>query len=147
VLASACQRAVGADNLPFVFQYCPSEIAGICSRAAVSNNLDVIGSYCPQQARPLAMQYCAGKDFSTAMKDPVWGNFCGRSMRLLGMANRPANTATAMPGSAVPIPVSAAPMGQTEQSMRDAASQAATQGVADGVRQGVNSLFKGLFGQ
>ena len=49
--------------------------AAQCPKAAQSESLAFLGSYCPAEAKPLAQQHCAGRDYTSKMGGK-YGQFC-----------------------------------------------------------------------
>jgi hypothetical protein len=49
--------------------------AAQCPKAAQSESLAFLGSYCPVEAKPLAQQHCAGRDYTSKMGGK-YGQFC-----------------------------------------------------------------------
>jgi hypothetical protein len=49
--------------------------AAECPKAAQSESLAFLGSYCPVEAKPLAQQHCAGRDYTSKMGGK-YARFC-----------------------------------------------------------------------
>jgi hypothetical protein len=90
-----------------------------CPRAAQSENLVFLGHFCPAEAKPIAVAHCAGRSYTSKVKDK-YTEFCGLVLVKSDPEDEPAQK-------------------------KDAKAQI-TESVTQGVTQGVNKL-KGLFGR
>ena len=126
--------------------------AKLCPGAAQKESLEFLGRYCPVEAKPVAQQHCAGRDFTALSasggKGDKYSAFCyaylsnsqletadtessprraaARAKAGEAPAAKPADTATAQPAEA------------PKSNPADA--------VSEGVTQGINKL-RGLFGR
>jgi hypothetical protein len=103
--------------------------ADLCPGAAAKESLAFLGRYCLAEAKPLAEQHCAGRDFTAVRagggkKGDKYDDFC---MAYLSNASLAASSRPAAPASTSQAPNPA-----------DALSE--------GVNQGINKL-RGLFGR
>jgi hypothetical protein len=92
-----------------------------CPRAAQTENLTFLGHFCPAEAKPIAVAHCAGRGYTSKVKDK-YTEFCGLVVAKSDLEDedKPAQK-------------------------KDAKAQI-TDSVTQGVTQGVNKL-KGLFGR
>jgi hypothetical protein len=95
--------------------------AKLCPRAAEKQSLAFLGHYCPVEAKPLAQQHCAGRDYTSAQTGR-FGEFCRAYLANADFEERSAKQSSS---PAVPAPV---------------------QAVGKGINEGLNKL-KGLFGR
>ncbi|HEY3074503.1 MAG TPA: DUF3617 family protein [Burkholderiales bacterium] len=95
--------------------------ASFCPRAAQTENLAFLGRFCPVEAKPIAVAHCAGRGYTSKVKDK-YTEFCGLVVAKSDLEDedKPAQK-------------------------KDAKAQI-TESVTQGVTQGVNKL-KGLFGR
>lgn len=93
-------------------------IAAQCPQAEKSENLAYLGKFCPAQAKTIAQAHCAGRSYTSQVKDK-YSNFCS-SYLANASVEQPIT-----PASAVADPKAA---------------------IQQGVSQGINKL-KGLFGR
>jgi hypothetical protein len=60
-------------------EMCGVTIASIkaaqCPRAAQNQSLEFLGAYCPVEAKPLAQEHCAGRDYTSKLGGK-YGSFC-----------------------------------------------------------------------
>jgi hypothetical protein len=119
--------------------------ASLCPRAAQSESLVFLGRYCPVEAKPVAQQHCAGRDF-TAMRanrgaGDKYSAFCyaylsNSQLETVETESAPSRAAA---GRSKPADAAAAkPADAPTASPKDA--------VSEGVTQGINKL-RGLFGR
>jgi hypothetical protein len=137
--AEYCKRYRTEDGFlrakgdPKAAEYCGTSAeqvkADLCPQAAKKESLPFLGRYCLAEAKPIAEQHCAGRDF-TAMrmgegkKGDKYDDFC---MAYLSQAS-----------------LAAAPR-RGEDAPSEAASKPAD-AVTEGINQGINKL-RGLFGR
>jgi hypothetical protein len=104
--------------------------AAHCPQAAKSENLDYLARFCPVEAKPVAQQHCAGREYTSRIRDKYTG-FCTTYFASHSLEDedkprqRAAGTSTASQPAEKKDPKAA---------------------ISDGVTQGVNKL-KGLFGR
>jgi hypothetical protein len=129
-----------------VSQMCGVSAASIkaaqCPRAAQGGSLAFLGAYCPAEAKPLAQEHCAGRDYTSKLG----GKYAAFCMNYLAHADfekgerEPATEAGASPS-------------RSKAAAPSSASQPATPpppSGADQVKQGINQgmdKLKGLFGR
>jgi hypothetical protein len=128
-----------------VSQMCGVSAASIkaaqCPRAAQGGSLAFLGAYCPAEAKPLAQEHCAGRDYTSKLG----GKYAAFCMNYLAHADfekgerQPATEAGASPS-------------RSKAAAPSSASQPATPppSGADQVKQGINQgmdKLKGLFGR
>ena len=104
--------------------------AAQCPRAAKSGSLEFLGRYCPEEAKPIAQEHCAGRDYTSKLGGK-YAKFC-ESYLAHADFERSDRARAATPAT----PDSPAP---------NAGEQAADQ-VKEGINQGINKL-RGLFGR
>jgi len=104
--------------------------AAQCPRAATSESLGFLGAYCPEEAKPIAQQHCAGRDYTSKMGGK-YARFCESYL-----ANADFERSDRARAATPVTPASPAP---------NAGEQAADQ-VKEGINQGINKL-RGLFGR
>lgn len=101
----------------------------LCPSASKSENLAFLGRYCLAEAKPIAEQHCAGRDYTSA-QNAKYADFCvaylsQASLERSGSSSSSRSSSSSSSSSAQPNPA-------------DAAGEA--------VNQGINKL-KGLFGR
>lgn len=96
--------------------------AKLCPRAAEKQSLAFLGHYCPVEAKPLAQEHCAGRDYTSAQTGK-FGEFCRAYLANADFED--ASRSQARPSTDIPAPVEA---------------------VGKGINKGFNKL-KGLFGR
>jgi uncharacterized protein DUF3617 len=107
--------------------------ASLCPRAAEKESLEFLGRYCPVEAKPLAQQHCAGRDF-TAMRASRGAGDKYSAFCYAYLSNAPLETAESESAPPRAAATKATP------------ADAVTEGVTQGVTQGINKL-RGLFGR
>jgi hypothetical protein len=129
--------------------------ASLCPGAAQRESLDFLGRYCPVEAKPVAQQHCAGRDF-TALRasrgagGDKYSGFCYAylSNSQLETADtessprRAARAKAAEASAAKPADTAAAKPAEAPKSNPANPADA----VSEGVSQGINKL-RGLFGR
>jgi hypothetical protein len=130
-------KASGRENAA---QMCGVSVAAIkaaqCPKAAQGGSLAFLGAYCPAEAKPIAMEHCGGRDYTSKMG----GKYSAFCTNYLANADfeRP-------PGAAPARPAAAKSAAGTTQEAQDQ-----PQSAQDQVKQGVSKGFdkiKGLFGR
>lgn len=76
ILAQACARAEGADNLDFVGDFCPGLAPKHCADADPNRHGRFLAQHCAERARSIAAQQCEGRGY-TAMQSSPYRTFCG----------------------------------------------------------------------
>jgi hypothetical protein len=97
--------------------------AAQCPRAAQGGSLAFLGAYCPNEAKPIAQEHCAGRDYTSKLGGK-YATFCQSYL-----ANADFEKPGAQPASQPP-----------------SATQQATDQVKQGVSKGIDKL-RGLFGR
>jgi hypothetical protein len=97
--------------------------ASFCPQAAQTEDLVFLGSFCPVEAKPLALQHCAGRSYTSKKKDK-YTSFCTSYLAKHGDLEEASDDK---------------PTAQTPTAK-------AKEAVTEGVTQGINKL-KGLFGK
>ena len=121
-------KANGRENAA---QMCGVSAASIkAAQCPKTQNLAFLGAYCPVEAKPIAMEHCAGRDYTSKMGGK-YAAFC---------QNYLANADFERPRGA-PAPAAAG----TVPSESQAQGQKSADAVKEGVSQGINKL-RGLFG-
>jgi hypothetical protein len=117
--------------------------AAQCPRAAQGGSLAFLGAYCPVEAKPLAQEHCAGRDYTSKMGGK-YATFCAGYLANADFEKTGRKPAAAS-GQAQPKPA-------PTQAQQPAPAPAPTQGeqtadqVKEGISQGLDKL-KGLFGR
>jgi hypothetical protein len=155
---------VKAKADPNAAQMCGVSVDGVkaslCPGAAQKESLEFLGRYCPVQAKPLAQQHCAGRDFTALRasggKGDKYSAFCyaylsnaqletaeseSAPRRAAAVRAKAGEAAAEKPGDA---PKNAADAPKT--SPADAPKTSPADAVSEGVTQGINKL-RGLFGR
>ena len=109
--------------------------AAQCPKAAKSGNLAFLGLYCPVEAKPIAQEHCAGRDYTSKMSGK-YAQFCEAYL-----ANADFERSDQQRGGSR-ARSSSAPAAEPERSQGE---QAAEQ-VKEGINQGINKL-RGIFGR
>lgn len=104
-----------------------------------TQNLAFLGAYCPVQAKPIAMEHCGGRDYTSKMGGK-YGAFCTNYLANADF-ERPPGAAPAQPAAAKSATGTA---GATQEA--PAQPQSAQDQVKQGVSKGLDKL-KGLFGR
>lgn len=141
-VAEFCKRLQTADGFmktqgrESVAQSCGVSIASIkaanCPKALQAGQLAFLGGYCPVEARPLAMEHCGGRDY-TSRSGGKYARFCENYLANADFERPPgARSSSSSPGSSATSSKQAQPS-QTDQ-------------VKDSVSKGVDKL-RGLFGR
>lgn len=102
-----------------------------------TQNLAFLGAYCPVQAKPIAMEHCTGRDY-TSRNGGKYNVFCSNYLANADF-ERPPGAPPARAGSA---PAASGTVPAPEQSQGAKSADA----VKEGVSQGINKL-RGLFGK
>ena len=97
--------------------------ASFCPQAAQTEDLAFLGSFCPVEAKPVALQHCAGRSYTSKKKDK-YTSFCTSYLAKHGDLEESSDDKPAT------------------QTPKEKAKEAVTEGVT----QGINKL-KGLFGR
>jgi hypothetical protein len=97
--------------------------ASLCPKAAQSESLNFLGQYCPAEAKPIAQAHCAGRGYTSQVKDK-YTNFCQNYLANADFAER-----ESLSGAG----------GSVQKQATDAAT-------GEAINQGINKL-KGLFGR
>jgi hypothetical protein len=93
--------------------------------------LAFLGAYCPVEAKPIAMEHCTGRDY-TSRSGGKYAAFCDNYLANKDFERPPGAPARTASGDA--------PEGEKTQAQKSADA------VKEGVNQGVNKL-RGLFGR
>lgn len=117
--------------------------AAQCPRAAQGGSLAFLGAYCPVEAKPLAQEHCAGRDYTSKMGGP-YATFCASYLANADFEKRGQPAAPAAAGEAQ----QPEPAPDQAQQPKPAPSQGeqAADAVKEGISQGLGKL-KGLFGR
>jgi hypothetical protein len=113
--------------------------AAQCPKAAQSGSLAFIGAYCPVEAKPIAMEHCGGRDYTSKL-GCKYAAFC---------SNYLANEDFERPPGAVARPAaakSASGTAGTTTQQAPAQPQSTEDQVKQGVSKGLDKL-KGFFGR
>lgn len=121
-----------------------AKMCGVSSKAIKTaqcpktQNLAFLGAYCPVQAKPIAMEHCTGRDY-TSRNGGKYNVFC---------SNYLANEDFERPPGAAPARARSAPAASGTVPAPDNKTQGEKSAdvVKEGVSQGINKL-KGLFGR
>ena len=143
-LAEFCKRFQGAEGFMRASQreqaakMCGVTIESIkatqCPRVAKTQSpLSFLGGYCPVEAKPIAMEHCAGRDYTSKMGGK-YAAFC---------ENYLANADFERPPGAAPARAASGTVPSESQGQSQA--QKSADAVKEGVSQGINKL-RGLFG-
>jgi hypothetical protein len=128
--------------------------ASLCPGAAQRESLEFLGRYCPVEAKPLALQHCAGRDFTALRASRGAGDkysaFCyaylsNSQLETADTESSPRRAARAKAGevpAAKPADTAAAKPAEAPKSNPANPADA----VSEGVTQGINKL-RGLFGR
>ena len=144
-VAEFCKRFQGADAFMRTRQreqaakMCGVSIESIkTAQCPKTQNLAFLGGYCPVQAKPIAMEHCTGRDY-TSRNGGKYNVFC---------TNYLANADFERPPGAAPARAGSAPAATGTVPAPDNKTQGekSADAVKDGVSQGINKL-KGLFGR
>jgi len=127
---------VGARSREEMAKTCGVTTASIkatqCPRVAKNQSpLAFLGAYCPVEAKPIAMEHCTGRDY-TSRSGGKYAAFCDNYLANKDFERPPGAPARTGSGTA--------PEGDKTPAQKSADA------VKDGVNQGVNKL-KGLFGR
>jgi hypothetical protein len=111
--------------------------AAQCPRVGKTQSpLSFLGAYCPAEAKPLAMEHCTGRDY-TSRSGGKYATFCDNYLANKDFERPPGAPARAASGTA---PAASGTVPEQTQGQKSADA------VKEGVSQGVNKL-KGLFGR
>jgi hypothetical protein len=123
-----------------VSQMCDVSVASIkaaqCPRAAQGGSLAFLGAYCPVEAKPLAKEHCAGRDYTSKMGGK-YAAFCMNYLANADFENGDREPATGE-GASPSRPKGAAPAAASQPPTPPSGSEQ--------MQQGINKL-KGLFGR
>jgi hypothetical protein len=150
-IAEYCKRFQSAEGFMKVrtkeetAKTCGVNIASIkatqCPRVAKSQSpLSFLGAYCPVEAKPIAMEHCTGRDY-TSRSGGKYAAFCDNYLANADFERPPGAPARAASGT-VPGSSGSEPASSGNQSQ----GQKSADAVKEGVSQGINKL-KGLFGR
>ena len=119
--------------------------ASLCPGAAQKESLEFLGRYCPVEAKPVAQQHCAGRDFTALRASRGAGDkysaFC---YAYLSNAQLETAESESAPRRAAAVRAKAAEAPTAKPA--DAAKTNPADAVSEGVTQGINKL-RGLFGR
>lgn len=116
-----------------------SIIAAQCPRVAKTQSpLSFLGAYCPAEAKPIAMEHCTGRDYTSKMGGK-YAAFCDNYLANKDFERPPGAPARSSAPASATAPASSPSSDKTQ------GQQTADQ-VKEGVSQGINKL-KGLFGR
>ena len=117
--------------------------SSLCPGAAQKESLEFLGRYCPVQAKPVAQQHCAGRDFTALRASRGAGDkysaFC-----YAYLSNAQLETAESESAPRRTAAAKAADAPATKPA--DAPKTNPADAVSEGVTQGINKL-RGLFGR
>jgi hypothetical protein len=135
-------KASGRENAA---QMCGVSVAAIkaahCPKGARIDSLAFLGAYCPVEAKPIAQEHCAGRDYTSKMGGK-YGAFCENYLannefeQPRGAGAAPASAAKSSAGTSQ-APTAGAPADQGQQNVDQ---------IKQGVSKGLDKL-KGLFGR
>ena len=118
-------------------QMCGVSAASIkATHCPKTQNLAFLGAYCPVQAKPIAMEHCAGRDYTSKMGGK-YAAFCQNYLANEDF-ERP-------PGAAAARPAATGTAGTTTQ-QAPAQPQSTEEKVQQGISKGLDKI-KGLFGR
>lgn len=140
-------KAKGDENAA---QMCGVTTASIkaaqCPRAAQGGSLAFLGAYCPVEAKPLAQEHCAGRDYTSKMGGK-YAAFCQSYLANAdferGGGSQPAGQPAAQRAAQ---PAGQAAGQQAGQPAAPSAAPSATDPVQQGINQGLDKL-RGIFGR
>jgi hypothetical protein len=144
-VAEFCRRFQGADGFMRTRQreqaakMCGVSVESIkTAQCPKTQNLAFLGGYCPVQAKPIAMEHCTGRDY-TSRNGGKYNVFC---------TNYLANADFERPPGAAPARAGSAPAASGTVPAPDNKTQGekSADAVKEGVSQGINKL-RGLFGK
>jgi hypothetical protein len=148
-IAEYCKRFQTADGFMKVPAHSREEMAKTCGVTTASikaaqcprvgktqSPLSFLGAYCPVEAKPLAMEHCTGRDY-TSRSGGKYAVFCDNYLANKDFERPPGAPARAASGTA---PAASGTVPQQTQGQKSADA------VKEGVSQGINKL-KGLFGK
>jgi hypothetical protein len=125
-----------ADSREGAAQMCGVSVASIkAAQCPKTQNLAFLGAYCPAEAKPIAMEHCGGRDYTSKLGGK-YGAFCTNYLANADF-ERP-------PGAAPARPAAAGTAGTTQEAPAQKGS--ATDQVKEGVSKGLDKI-KGLFGR
>jgi hypothetical protein len=137
-----CKRYQTADGfMKAKADEAAAQMCGVSTKAIKTaqcpktQNLAFLGAYCPVQAKPIAMEHCGGRDYTSKLGGK-YAAFC---------ANYLANADFEQPPGAVRPAAAAKPASGTTQEA-PAQKGSATDQVKEGVSKGLDKI-KGLFGR
>jgi hypothetical protein len=114
--------------------------AAQCPRAAQGGSLAFLGAYCPAEAKPLAKEHCAGRDYTSKMGGK-YAAFCMNYLANADFENEDREPATGQGPSPSRSKGAAAASGSQPATPPSGSDQ-----VKQGINQGMDKL-KGLFGR
>jgi hypothetical protein len=144
-VAEFCKRFQGADSFMRTRQR--EQAAKICgvsiesikaAQCPKTQNLAFLGGYCPVQAKPIAMEHCTGRDY-TSRNGGKYARFCENYLANADFERppgAPARSSGSAPAASGTVP------GADNKTQGEKSADA----VKEGVSQGINKL-KGLFGR
>jgi len=122
-------------------QMCGVSVASIkAAQCPKTQNLAFLGAYCPVEAKPIAMEHCGGRDYTSKMGGK-YATFCSNYLANEDF-ERPPGTAAARPAAAK----SASGTAGTTTQQAPAQPMSTEDQVKQGVSKGLDKL-KGLFGR
>lgn len=136
-----------------VSQMCAVSVASIkaaqCPRAAQGGSLAFLGAYCPAEAKPLAKEHCAGRDYTSKMGGK-YAAFCMNYLANADFEKGERDPVTDEGASASRSKGAASASGSKGGAPASGSQPATPPSGADQVQQGINKgldKLKGLFGR
>jgi hypothetical protein len=86
VRGGACRSALAAGSLQFVIDNCPESMAEVCAKALAVDDFQILADHCEKEAAELAQRECAGRRYSSEVKDRYRGFCSGWRMQAEGDA-------------------------------------------------------------
>ena len=114
--------------------------AAQCPKAAQGGSLAFVGAYCPAEAKPIAMEHCAGRDYTSKLG----GKYAAFCQNYLANADFEQPPGAARPATATSTAGAAGTAGTTQEAQGQ--PQSAQDQVKQGVSKGLDKI-KGLFGR
>jgi hypothetical protein len=123
--------------------------AAQCPRAAQGGSLAFLGAYCPVEAKPLAQEHCAGRDYTSKMGGK-YAAFCMNYLANAEFEKRGGSQSESEPASERAEQRRASPSAPQPATPRSGTQPATPPSGADQVQQGIDqglNKLKGLFGR
>jgi hypothetical protein len=121
-----------------------SIIAAQCPRVAKTQSpLSFLGAFCPAEAKPIAMEHCVGRDY-TSKNAGKYAAFCENYLANADFEKSQGGSAPARASASAPARASGSAPAPASTPDKSQGQQTADQ-VKEGVSKGINKL-RGLFG-